>query len=180
MMLKSSLLVTLLIPCAVLAENGKQLYTTYCSACHAADGKGATKGTFPPLAASEWITGKPDRAIQTVLHGMTGEVEVLGKTYNLVMPPQGAVLDDQQIASILTYVRSSWGNKESTVTPIQVATARKASAKRNAPWTAPELLKLHPFPEPKSAITDLIRYTYEGKQNKKGCYKHYQYFTGIY
>ncbi len=151
----------------VSAETGKQLYTTYCSACHAPDGKGATGGTFPPLAKSEWLTGKPDRAIQTVLHGLTGEVKVLGKSYNLAMPPQGAVINDNQIASILTYVRSSWGNKESAVTPAQIKTARIASAKRTTPWKEQELLKLYPHPAPKSPISDLIRYTYEeGKHSK--------------
>ncbi|MGB1259737.1 MAG: c-type cytochrome [Akkermansiaceae bacterium] len=148
------------------AESGKKLYTTYCSACHAPDGKGATGGTFPPLAGSPWIDGQPHRAIQTVLHGMTGKVEVLGKEYNLVMPPQGAVLNDTQIASILTYVRSSWGNKATAVTPAQVKISRSASAKRNTPWTAPELLKLHPLPNKKSPIRDLIRYTYKGKWSK--------------
>ena len=151
------------LPTLVAANPGQKLYTTYCAACHAPDGKGATGGTFPPLAGSLWIQGKPDRAIQTVLHGLTGKVEVLGKTYNLVMPPQGAVLNDTQIASILTYVRSSWGHKEKPVTAAQVKAIRAATNTRNAPWKASELLKRHPLPLPESPISDLIRTTYEGK-----------------
>ncbi|BDS06632.1 hypothetical protein NT6N_16720 [Oceaniferula spumae] len=144
-------------------ESGKQLYTTYCSACHAPDGKGATGGAFPPLAKSPWVQGEPHRAIQTILHGLTGKVEVLDKTYDLEMPPQGAVLNDQQIASILTYVRSSWGNKGKPVSEAMVKSERSATSKRNKPWTAPEILKVYPLPHPKSPISDLIRTTYEGK-----------------
>ncbi|MFK7911226.1 MAG: PA14 domain-containing protein [Akkermansiaceae bacterium] len=153
-------------PLTIFAESGKQLYATYCSACHSTDGKGATGGAFPPLANSPWVNGKPERAIQTVLHGLAGKIDVLGKEYNLVMPPQGAVLSDPQIASILTYVRSSWGNNSDAVKPDQVKAARAASANRNKPWTAPELDKLHPLPQAPSPITDLIRYTYEGEQKK--------------
>jgi len=148
------------------AEEGKTLYTTYCSACHAPDGKGANNGAFPPLASSEWLKGSPDRATQIVLHGMTGPVEVLGKAYNLQMPPQGAMLNDKQLASILTYVRSSWGNKESAVTSAQIATARKKTAKREDMWTSKEILKIYPFPVVPSPIKNLIRTTYKGKWKK--------------
>ena len=87
---------------AATAQDGGQLYATYCAACHADDGKGATGGQFPPLAGSPWVKGTADRMIMTVLHGITGPVEVLGKTYNLEMPPQGAVLADDAIAAIAT------------------------------------------------------------------------------
>ncbi|MGB2350345.1 MAG: c-type cytochrome, partial [Akkermansiaceae bacterium] len=54
------------------AEDGKALYTTYCSACHGIDGKGANNGAFPPLAKSPWVSGEPSRVIQIVLHCLQG------------------------------------------------------------------------------------------------------------
>ncbi len=153
------LLLSLATP--LTAQDGGQLFTLYCSACHGADGKGATGGTFPPLAESPWLSGDPDRAVKVVLCGLTGPVDVLGKTYNLEMPPQGAVLPDDQIAAILTYVRSSWGNNASAVTPETVKTIRAATARKTA-WTAPEILKLHPLPLEKTALTNLISQVYAG------------------
>jgi len=165
-MLIRSLLATLLFITLASAQTGKILYTTYCSACHAADGNGANNGAFPPLANSPWLHGEPDRAIQIALHGLTGEVDVLDKIYNLQMPPQGAMLNDVQLASILTYARSSWGNKETEVTPAQVASVRKKSANRGEMWTAQSLLKLHPLPNSDSPIKNLIRFTYKGQWKK--------------
>lgn len=49
----------------LLAQDGPQLFTQYCSACHGTDGKGATAGTFPPLAGSPYIKGDPDRSVKT-------------------------------------------------------------------------------------------------------------------
>ncbi len=149
----------------VLAQDGQQLFTLYCSACHGADGKGATGGTFPPLAESPWLSGDPDRAVKIALKGLTGPVDVLGKTYNLEMPPQGAVLPDDQLAAILTYVRSAWGNQASAVTADQVKAIRASVADRNTPWTAGEILKLHPLPLEKTALTNLLSQAYSGKWN---------------
>jgi mono/diheme cytochrome c family protein len=148
------------------AQDGGQLYTTYCGTCHAPNGLGAVGGQFPPLAGSEWLKGSPDRAIQVVLHGLEGPVEVNGKAFNLLMPPQGAALPDDQIAAILTHVRSSWGNEEGKVTTEMVSKARAATAGRDKPWTAPEILKLHPFPKDPSPLRNLISRVYEGEWKK--------------
>lgn len=147
----------------VLAQDGGQLYALYCSACHGADGKGATGGAFPPVAGSPWVGGDPDRSVKIILHGLHGPVDVLGKTYNLEMPPQGAMLPDDQIAAILTHVRTSWGNQASPVTPDAVKSIRAATLERETPWTAEELLKLHPLPLEKTALTQLISQVYAGK-----------------
>lgn len=144
------------------AQDGGQLYGLYCSACHGADGKGATGGQFPPLAGSPWPLGNPERAIKIVLHGLHQPVEVNGKTYNLEMPPQGAALPDDQIAAILTYVRASWGNKASAVSMDQVKKVRTATAQRKNHWTADELLKLHPLENAKPPLANLISYYYKG------------------
>lgn len=157
------LLPPFLIASPLLAQDGQQLYTLYCSACHGADGKGATGGTFPPLSESPYVAGDPDRSVKIVLKGLTGPVDVLGKTYNLKMPPQGAALPDDQIAAILTYVRSAWGNQAGPVTTDQVKTIRAAVADRAMPWTAPEILKLHPLPLEKTVLTNLTSRVYRGE-----------------
>lgn len=165
-MIRAPLGLSVLLSVPALAQDGGQLYATYCGACHAPDGEGATGGQFPPLAGSAWVQGDPERAIQIVLHGMEGPVEVRGKGYNLVMPPQGAVLPDEQIAAILTYVRSSWGNGGGEVTKEAVAKARAATADRNTPWTAPELLKAWPFPKQETPLKNLTSRIYHGSWKK--------------
>ncbi len=147
----------------LLAQDGGQLFTLHCSACHALDGKGATGGAFPPLAGSPWVAGDADRAVKIALKGLTGPVEVSGKTYNLEMPPQGAVIPDDQIAAILTFVRSSWGNNASPVTEDFVKTIRASVEDRKTPWTAEEILKLHPLPLERTPLTNLISQVYRGK-----------------
>ena len=143
------------------AQDGGQLFTLYCSACHGVDGKGAGDGAFPPLADSPWLTGDADRAIKVVLHGLTGPVQVAGKSYNLEMPPQGGSLPDDQIAAILTHVRSAWGNKAPAVSKDLVSKIRAATASRTEHWTAAEILKLHPLEEV-PPIADLISHVYTG------------------
>jgi mono/diheme cytochrome c family protein len=164
-MLRTALLASF---CAVPlhAQDGGQLFTLYCSACHGADGKGATGGAFPPLAGSPWVAGDATRAVKVVLHGLHGEVEVDGRTFNLEMPPQGGVLPDDQIAAILTHVRSSWGNKEQPVTAEFVKATRDATADRKTQWTAPELLKLHPLTSFKPPIANLLSQVYQGEWQK--------------
>jgi nitrite reductase (NO-forming) len=90
-------------------EKGKQVYMGLCFACHQADGKGLP-GAFPPLANSDYMLADRDRAIRVVLKGLSGPVTVNGVTFNSVMPPQEAVLTDQQIADVMTYVFNAWGN----------------------------------------------------------------------
>ncbi|MDH4445108.1 MAG: PA14 domain-containing protein [Akkermansiaceae bacterium] len=147
---------------SAFAQDGGQLFTQHCSACHGTDGKGATGGAFPPLAGSAWVAGDADRAIKIVLHGLHGPINVAGKTYNLAMPPQGAVIPDDHIAAILTFVRSSWENQASAVNADLVKSIRAATSDRNTPWTAEEILKLHPLPFEKTALSSLISRVYQG------------------
>jgi mono/diheme cytochrome c family protein len=125
--------------------DGKQIYATTCAACHQPNGTGLSD-VYPPLAESEWVTGDEDRLIRVVLHGLTGEIEVAGETVSGAMPAWGAALDDAQIAAVLTYVRSSWGNGAPPVSAATVARTRLATAKRATPWTAGELSRRSPPP----------------------------------
>ena len=108
---------------------GAQLYAKYCLTCHQADGNGV-RGQFPPLAGNAKITGRSSDVIRIVLFGLEGPVTVNERDYNQLMPAQG-YLTDEQIASILTYIRSNWGNKAPPVTPIDVAKTRKLGKASN-------------------------------------------------
>ena len=143
------------------AEDGAQVYNTLCAACHGPDGKGLNG--LPPLVGSDWPKGPAARSIKIVLSGMEGPVEVAGKSYNIVMPPQGAVLSDEKIAAALTYVRKAFAGGAGAVTPDEVKAVRAATAQRTTPWTAEELLKDHPFPPAKTALKNLVGTMYKGE-----------------
>ncbi|MBL4676018.1 MAG: PQQ-dependent sugar dehydrogenase [Mucilaginibacter sp.] len=106
---------------------GAALYRKYCMSCHQPNGKG-DGNLFPPLAGSEWVIGGPYAekrlAIQAVLKGLQGPVTVKGHAYNSVMP-SFSQLSDKQIAQVLTYVRSQFGNNASMVTAEEVKASRK-------------------------------------------------------
>jgi mono/diheme cytochrome c family protein len=128
-------------PEAVLAL-GKTKYEQVCITCHMADGNG-TPGVFPSLVGSEWaLSTEVNVPISIVLHGLQGPISVKGETYDAVMQPWG-MIPDADIAAILTYVRASWGNNASAVTPAQVAAVREAEGARAA-WTADELKTKYP------------------------------------
>ena len=118
--------------------NGASVYATTCAACHQATGEGVS-GVFPPLAASEWVTGDEAKLIRILLHGVTGPIEVAGETFNGMMPGWGTTLKDPDIAAVLTYARSTWGNKGTPITAASVAKIRAATASRTTPWTVTEL-----------------------------------------
>ena len=119
--------------------DGAQVYAGKCAACHQASGAGLP-GVFPPLAASPWVTESDARLVQILLHGIQGPIEVLGKTYNGLMPPWKS-LSDAEIAAVATYIRSSFGNQASPITADFVAAQRAASATRAAPWSGGDELK---------------------------------------
>jgi len=119
-------------------RTGAQIFSTTCAACHQAQGEGTN--VYPPLAGSEWVQGDESRVVRIVLHGLIGDVEVQGQVYNGAMPAWGPTLSDAEIANVLTYIRSSFGNQALPVTTATVAQARAANAARTTPWTIPELL----------------------------------------
>ena len=133
------LALALALPRAAAAQSGEQIYATRCAACHQADGSGVPD-MFPPLAGSAWVVGDPARPIRIVLQGLEGDVEVKGETYNGTMPPWGAALNDGEVAALLTYVRSHFGNKSGPVTAAQVTAVRAATKTRTKPWTVKELV----------------------------------------
>ncbi len=120
---------------------GAQIYSMTCAACHQATGAGLPS-QYPPLAPSDFVTGNEQRLLHIVLRGLTGEVEVEGEMFKGDMPGWAPALNDAQVASVLTYIRKSFGNSAPPVTVEQVAAIRTASALRMKPYTAAELTKL--------------------------------------
>ncbi len=105
--------------------SGKALYGRTCSACHQTEGQGVPNA-FPPLAKSDYLNANADRAVNAVLHGLSGEITVNGKKYNNVMTSQN--LTDDEVADVLTYVYNSWGNNKTVVTPAKVKELRAKPA----------------------------------------------------
>lgn len=81
-------------------------------------------GVYPPLAKSDFLAKNTKRAIDIVMNGIDGEIIVNGKIYNLDMPAQKQ-LNDQQVADVLNFVRNSWGNKGKAISVTEVKVARK-------------------------------------------------------
>jgi ubiquinol-cytochrome c reductase cytochrome b subunit len=103
------------------ATHGATVFSQNCSSCHGAQGQG-TPGAFPPLANNPFVTGPASAVIAVVKNGKTGPITVNGQSYNGTMPTWKAQLSTQDIADVITYIRSSLGsNKASAVSAADVS-----------------------------------------------------------
>jgi mono/diheme cytochrome c family protein len=123
---------------------GQRIFTQNCVVCHQATGQGIPR-VFPPLADSEWVLARDghgdNHLVAVVLHGLQGPTEVNGQLYNGAMPPW-KFLRDEEIAAVLTYIRSQWGNAAPPITPEWVGKVRAQTASRAAPWSQSEVRSL--------------------------------------
>ena len=124
---------------AAASVDGKQLFGAKCAACHQATGLGVA-GVFPPLAGAEWVLGEEKVLASILLHGIQGEIVVKGNTYKGVMPGFGT-LADEEIAAVLTYIRSDWGNTAKPVTSATVKAQREATKAQTAAYAGGAALK---------------------------------------
>lgn len=122
---------------ATAGANGAEIFTR-CAACHQATGLGMP-GAYPPLAGSEWLDNNPEVPIRIVLHGLQGPITVKGTSFNNAMTPFGDQLSDAEIAAVISYERSSFGNHASAITAEQVKTVREATKSQTAPWNPKDL-----------------------------------------
>src|SRR5215470_5838506 len=123
---------------------GKALFSANCITCHQANGEGLP-GQYPPLAGSEIVLGPAlNHTIAIVLKGLQGPLTVKGQAFNNSMQPWEGQYTDQQLASILTYVRSDWGNNGPPVTAEMVKQVRDEVKDRKEQWTWAELQKIPP------------------------------------
>jgi mono/diheme cytochrome c family protein len=128
---------------AASAARGKTMYLSTCMACHQPTGLGLP-GAFPPLAKTEYVSGDTRRLVAIVLKGIVGAMTVDGKVYATGMPQPDTTFpqlkDDKNIADVLNYVRTSFGNEaKEAITPEFVAEVRKEFADRKTQWTEAEL-----------------------------------------
>jgi mono/diheme cytochrome c family protein len=125
-----------------LAALGAMKYRQVCAPCHQESGMGVPN-QFPPLGGSEWVNAPgAGRMIRIVQTGITGPLKVKGTDWNLTMPPMGATMTDEELAAVISYVRSAFGNKAPKATPAQVKAVRGALGGRTDPHTQEEILKV--------------------------------------
>jgi mono/diheme cytochrome c family protein len=108
---------------AASAARGKTVYLQRCMVCHQADGGGVPK-LNAPLDGSSAVNGSDvSKLIKYIVKGFADRVEIDGELYSNAMPA-AADLTDQQIADVLTFIRSNWSNKAGPVTTLQVKQTR--------------------------------------------------------
>lgn len=130
-------------PVDPLIEKGTGVYALVCKGCHMEDGQGSGAQGFPPLAGSDWVNVKdPSRLIRIVLKGLSGPITVNGKVYSQAQMLPWESLSDEEIASVLSYVRNTWGNKNPLVKPADVAKVRTEIKDKTGYMTEEELLKV--------------------------------------
>lgn len=132
-----------------LFREGKIIYEKegYCGTCHQPNGKGLPDSGFPPLTGTSWVTGSETRLIKLVLNGLLGPLEVAGKKYpgQVPMTPFKGMLNDREVAAVLTFVRNSFGNTAAMVTPQAVAKVRSDTKDKSDFYLPADLLKAHPL-----------------------------------
>jgi cytochrome c6 len=95
--------------------DGKTVFAKNCAACHQANGAGIS-GVFPALKGNAFVQGGAGAVIETVLKGRAG------------MPTFATALDDEQLATVLSYIRQSWGNTAAAISGSDVKTVRNRSS----------------------------------------------------
>lgn len=120
-------------------ESGAAHFEKLCAGCHGSDGL-ALEGEAPPLADSSWVTGPETRLIRIVMHGVRGPIHVGDEVYDREMPGFGTRLSDQEMVSLLSFVRSRWGGIREPITPETVSRVRAGAGNRTRYWTVKELL----------------------------------------
>lgn len=110
-------------PESSVMRDGKEVYTQYCLVCHQVKG-GGVSGLNPPLKGTEYVLGEPAGLIGIILNGSNKGLPVNGVSYSNAMPGFSH-LGDEEIASVATYIRNSFGNAASPVRPEEVALLRQ-------------------------------------------------------
>lgn len=131
-----------------LFKKGAEVYSRegHCVTCHQPDGEGLPAAMFPPLTKTKWVEGGEERLIKLTLHGLLGSIEVKGKKYPGQVPMTAFKgLSDEEVAAVLTYVRNTFGNKASVITPDKVKAIREATKNQSGFYAPDDLLKAHPF-----------------------------------
>lgn len=118
--------------------NGRQLFTSNCASCHGSDGTGIS-GAFPPVVNTRWVDAEPSVPVRILMNGLSGDIDVQGRTYNGVMPSFRARLSAAEIAAILNYLRSQSNEELPEITQEEVISVGNTYSDRNQSWSASEL-----------------------------------------
>ncbi|MEQ1860290.1 MAG: PVC-type heme-binding CxxCH protein [Chthoniobacteraceae bacterium] len=128
---------------------GKSVFTrdAHCATCHQPNGQGIPN-IYPMLGKSEWIDND-ERLIKIALKGLWGPIEVNGVKFDPTkgVPPMmgfAGLLNDDELAAVLSYVRQSFGNDGEFITPAAVKKVREATKDRVNFYMVEEILKEHP------------------------------------
>jgi len=128
---------------------GKEIYSRdgFCGTCHQPNGAGLVNAGFPPLKGSDWVKGSPDRLIKIALNGLQGPLEVNGKKYagQVPMTAFGGMLNDEEMAAVLTYVRNAFDNNHPAISPEKVKQVRAATKSKVGIYSAEEIITQHPL-----------------------------------
>ncbi|MFN3168022.1 MAG: c-type cytochrome [Phycisphaeraceae bacterium] len=135
---------------AARLESGRMFYAARCSNCHNADGTGLPS-VAPPLVGSEWVEMHPKALAALVLNGVEGDIMVGGKLYTSPADTPGhmpglkhEIVDDQELADILTYIRSrEFDHNAGPVSAQDVAEVREATANRSALYSPAQVEQLN-------------------------------------
>ncbi len=119
-----------------LVYEGAGNYNQLCATCHGTDGKGLPTQIAPQLSGSLRVNGDKGVLINIVLHGLKGPVD--DKKYADIMVAQKEH-SDQYIASVLSYIRNSFGNKQRVISVNDVKEMRVKTNDRQTAWTLEEL-----------------------------------------
>jgi len=118
---------------------GETLFKMFCIGCHGPDGKGLP--SISPTLHSDWVAGDREILVKVLLKGLGGEIKVNGElqNYEAAMPGFGPTLGDDEIASILSYVRSTWTDAKADVTSTFVRKIRASEKEKTGPYEASAL-----------------------------------------
>jgi len=118
--------------------NGEDIYRWRCASCHLSDGRGVP-GQFPPLAGSKRTIGDPEIPVRIVLHGMAGPLAIDGVQYDRLMPGWHDQLSSHEVAAVVSYIRSAWGNRAPAIDTRTVERVMGKYPGRTSPWQVKEL-----------------------------------------
>ncbi|MEL7832841.1 c-type cytochrome [Fodinibius sp. Rm-B-1B1-1] len=118
--------------------NGESLFAQNCASCHGNHAEGIG-GAFPPLVDSEWITGDKSVPVRILLHGLSGEIEVSGQSYQGNMPSFKARLSAAEMAAILNHLRTKSEGDQPNISQEDIIRISNTYSDRVTPWNAEEL-----------------------------------------
>ena len=118
---------------------GEALFKMFCTGCHGPQGEGLVN--IAPTLHSDWVAGDRETLVKILLHGLSGEIKINGKLqhFEAPMPAFGAALGDDEIAAILTYIRTSFTDTKAGLTKEFVQEVRNGEEGKTGPYEAKEL-----------------------------------------